>query len=68
MALMSFRVENQNSIRLAEATFVPRIIVIAGPNGIGNLIDALNKALGPGLFQWVDDNAQQYAQSRYPGC
>ncbi|MEI9931357.1 MAG: AAA family ATPase [Rhizomicrobium sp.] len=35
MALQSFRVENQKSIRLAEARSVPKVMVIAGPNGVG---------------------------------
>jgi predicted ATPase len=47
MALKSFRVENQKSIRLAEATSVPRIMVIAGPNGVGNLRNATRR-LGQG--------------------
>lgn len=35
MALQSFRIENRRSVRLAEATSVPRVMVIAGPNGVG---------------------------------
>ncbi|MBP9843114.1 MAG: ATP-binding protein [Candidatus Pacebacteria bacterium] len=35
MALTSFRIENQRSLRLAEATSVPSVMVIAGPNGVG---------------------------------
>ncbi len=35
MSLLSFRVENQKSLVLAEATAVPPVMVIAGPNGVG---------------------------------
>lgn len=35
MALHGFRVENQRSIKLAEVAQVPRVMVIAGPNGVG---------------------------------
>lgn len=35
MALHSFRFENQRSLRLAEVTSVPKVMVIAGPNGVG---------------------------------
>lgn len=35
MALLSFRIENDRSIVLAEAIDVPKIMVIAGPNGVG---------------------------------
>lgn len=35
MSLTSFKVVNQKSIRRAEATNVPRVMVIAGPNGVG---------------------------------
>lgn len=35
MAITGFKVQNQKSITLAEATSVPSVMVIAGPNGIG---------------------------------
>jgi energy-coupling factor transporter ATP-binding protein EcfA2 len=35
MALISFKVTNQKSVGLAEATSVPSVMVIAGPNGVG---------------------------------
>lgn len=35
MALHSFRVANEKSIQLAEALTVPRVMAIAGPNGVG---------------------------------
>ncbi|WKZ28620.1 MAG: AAA family ATPase [Patescibacteria group bacterium] len=35
MGLKTFRVVNNKSIRLAEATEVPAVMVIAGPNGVG---------------------------------
>jgi len=35
MALTSFRVTNQKSLRLVEATQVPPVMIIAGPNGVG---------------------------------
>jgi len=35
MPLVSFKVTNQKSLRHAEAQSVPRVMVIAGPNGVG---------------------------------
>lgn len=35
MALLSFKVEQQKSVRLAEAASVPAVMVITGPNGVG---------------------------------
>ena len=39
----------------------------AGPD-IGVLRDELNMDLGPGLFNWLDENAAAYARGHYPGC
>ncbi|GAA4815255.1 hypothetical protein GCM10023232_08680 [Sphingosinicella ginsenosidimutans] len=48
MALQRFKIENQKSIRLAECAHVPRIMVIAGPNGVGKstLLYAINQGRG----------------------
>ena len=35
MSLTSFKVVNQEAVRLAEAAQVPPVMVIAGPNGVG---------------------------------
>jgi hypothetical protein len=35
MALTNFRIEDKRTIRLAQAESVPRVMVIAGPNGVG---------------------------------
>ena len=48
MALQSFRVENQKALRLAECQQVPRIMIIAGPNGVGKstLLHNLHRKVG----------------------
>lgn len=48
MALQSFRVQNRKSIRLAEATHVPKVMIIAGPNGVGKstLLFAIKERVG----------------------
>lgn len=48
MVLSSFKVENQKSIRLAEAAQVPAVMVIAGPNGVGKstLLYAIKNGAG----------------------
>jgi len=53
MALQSFRVETQRSIRLAESAHVPPIMVIAGPNGVGK--STLLYAISQGQGQRVMD-------------
>src|SRR5574337_1190134 len=35
MSLVSFRVKGRKAIRLAEASGVPRVMIIAGSNGVG---------------------------------
>ena len=35
MALKSFKIENIKALGLAECELVPRVMVIAGPNGVG---------------------------------
>jgi ABC-type branched-subunit amino acid transport system ATPase component len=48
MSLQSFKIENQKAIVLVEATAVPRVMVIAGPNGIGKstLLYAIKQGAG----------------------
>jgi len=48
MALRSFRVENQKALRLAQSEQVPRVMVIAGPNGVGKstLLHCLHRKTG----------------------
>lgn len=50
MALQSFRVETRRSVRLAEATSVPRVMVIAGPNGVGKSTILYAIKDGSGVF------------------
>jgi len=35
MPLLSFRIGPEKALRLAEADPVPRVMIIAGPNGVG---------------------------------
>ncbi len=48
MALVSFKVTNQKSVGLAEATSIPAVMVIAGPNGVGKstLLYAIKNGAG----------------------
>lgn len=48
LALTSFRVENQKAIVLAYAQYVPPVMVIAGPNGVGKstLLYAIKNGAG----------------------
>jgi hypothetical protein len=38
------------------------------PIDFGELLDALNDAMGPGIFNGLDKAAAAYAKSHYPGC
>lgn len=55
MRLPKFRVENQRSIRLAECSDVPKLMVIAGPNGTGKstVLNALHSQPGTGPILYV---------------
>ncbi len=55
MRLSKFRVENQRNIRLAECSDVPKLMVIAGPNGTGKstLLNALRFLPGTGRILYV---------------
>jgi energy-coupling factor transporter ATP-binding protein EcfA2 len=48
MPLISFKIESQKAIKLAECASVPRVMVIAGPNGVGKstLLDLLRRRQG----------------------
>jgi energy-coupling factor transporter ATP-binding protein EcfA2 len=48
MTLLSFKIANQKSVRLAEAVEIPPVMVIAGPNGIGKstLLYAIKNGAG----------------------
>jgi hypothetical protein len=48
MPLISFRIQLQKAIKLAECTSVPRVMVIAGPNGVGKstLLDLIRRRQG----------------------
>ncbi|MBF0329940.1 MAG: AAA family ATPase [Nitrospirae bacterium] len=55
MRLPSFRVQNQRSVFLAECLVVPKLMVIAGPNGTGKstLLNALRTSSGDGPILYV---------------
>jgi hypothetical protein len=48
MALQAFRIENEKALRLASCDSVPRVMIIAGPNGVGKstLLYALHRRTG----------------------
>src|SRR3989338_9839227 len=50
MSLLSFRVENRRSVRLAEVSSVPPVMIIAGPNGVGKSTILYAIKDGAGLF------------------
>ncbi len=50
MSLLSFRVEEQRSVKLAEVTTVPSVMVIAGPNGVGKSTILYAIKNGSGIF------------------
>lgn len=45
MPITSFKIENEKVIKLAECERVPKVMIIAGPNGVGKstLLDALRR-------------------------
>jgi ABC-type cobalamin/Fe3+-siderophores transport system ATPase subunit len=55
MKIPSFRIQNQKSISLAACENVPRLMVVAGPNGCGKttLLNALRHQAGNGQVLYV---------------
>jgi len=55
MRIPSFRIENQRSVRFAECTATPKLMVIAGPNGSGKstLLNGLRYLSGQGPILYV---------------
>jgi ABC-type hemin transport system ATPase subunit len=69
MRIPSFTIQNQRSIGLAVCDNVPRIMVIAGPNGTAKstLLNALRTAPGGGPILYVGPHRADRFRLPHPG-
>lgn len=60
MALRSFRIVTEKSVHLAEATEIPKVMIIAGPNGVGK--STILYAIKQGNTTVIDPGTQMLYQ------